>query len=146
MPSFISKGGEWFPAKERAMVDPANSKSNPQPGVEAYIHEGPDREAVAWIAQEHGVKPEEVIAKNLATGMKVADDPQIMQLARDRGMTLEAYLEANKPLPQQVKEQEVAHAKVVTHSAPAPKASVQSTKGGFYDENSDPVQEFNKKR
>ena len=158
MPSFVSKGGEWFPAKEKAMVDMANAKSGRVVDAEPYVYEGLDREAVLFIAKEHGIisddikKPwaeilQEVKDRGLSTGMKVADDPQIMQLARDRGMTLDQYLEQNKPTPKQVKDQAEAQAKPVTHSSQAPKSGVQTgTKGGFYDpDHSDPVKEFNKK-
>ena len=133
MPSFISVGGEWFAAKEKTVVTPKD-------GAEPYIYEGPDREAAELIKQETGGQSDHI-------GMKVQDDPQLMQLARDRGLTLEQYLEQHKPTPKQEEIRKEEQAKVVTHVAPPPKPGVDTgTKGGFYDSTqSDPVKEFIKK-
>ena len=145
MPSFISKGGMWYPAQEKTVVNPAESKSNPQPGIDPFIHNGPDREAVAFIAKENGITPEEAIESNATVGMLAADDPQILEVARQHGMTVEQWMEKHKPTPKQVQLKEEADKKVVTHNQKKTKQDAQGGKGGFFAEGSDAVKEFNKK-
>lgn len=145
MPSFISKGGEWHPAQEKTVVNPAESKSNPQPGAEPFIHNGPDREAVEFIAKENGISPEEAVESKATIGTLAVDDPQILEVARQHGLTVEQWMEKHKPTPKQVALKEEADKKVVTHNQKKTKKDAQGGKGGFFNESSDPVKEFNSK-
>ena len=128
MPSFISNGGEWYAANEKAV--------NRETGD---VYEGKDREASAFIAQETGGASDHI-------GIKAAEDPQMMEVARQHGLTIEQWMERNKPTPQQVKIQKDAQAEVVTHKdAPKKQAVSTGTKGGFIPDGSDHIKEFNKK-
>lgn len=128
MPSFISKGGEWYAAEEKAV--------NRDTGD---VYQGKDREASAYIAQETGGQSDHI-------GMKAAEDPQMLEVARQHGLTIEQWMERNKPTPQQEKVQKEAQAEVVTHKDAPKKAAVRTgTKGGFIPEGSDHVSEFLKK-
>jgi hypothetical protein len=137
MPSFISKNGEWFPADEKTVITVAG---------EPQVYAGKDRAAVEVIAKENGITPEEAIEQEAKIGMPAADDPQIQELARQRGMTVEQWMEKNKPTERQIKAQAEAQGKVVTHKQVKTKKSVVETKGGFGgDKDFDPVKEFDKK-
>jgi hypothetical protein len=127
MPSFVSNGGVWVPAKEKTV--------NIHTGE---IYDGPDREAKEFIAKETAGAGESI-------GMKASEDPQVLEVARQHGLTVEQWMERHKPTVQQVEAQKVAASKVVTHQPEPKKAPVQNTKGGFFDEQSDAVKEFNKK-
>ena len=122
MASFNSIVGLWFPAKEKAVHRETGD-----------IYEGEDREAVRFIAQEKGLTVEEVIEQKAYIGTPVSEDPQIIELARNRNMSVEDYLDKNKPTPQQVKIQKDAQTKTVTHQAPPKHEEVDhGTDGGFY--------------
>lgn len=108
MPSWISRMGIWGPAKERVYIPKKDE-----------IYEGPDRAALDVLKEEN--------VEYL--GMEVKNDPQIMELARQRNQTVEQYLEMNKPLPKQVVEIEQAQSKVVNHE-PGPKKRGVSPRGG----------------
>lgn len=137
MPSFVSIDGVWVAAKEKA-VDIRTGE----------IYEGPDREAVAFIAQEKGISIKEAIETNASIGMPASEDPEMFEVAKKHGFnTVEDYLKSKKPTPQVEAEIKKARTKVVTHQPDKPKPGVDSgTKGGFYDgAESDPIKEFNKK-
>ena len=109
MPSWKSIAGIWKPAKERAYD-----------GKKDEIYEGPDR-AAKEVLEEQGLE---------FLGLEVKNDPQIMELARQRNQTVEQYLEQNKPLEKEVKAQEEAHAKVVDHRDAPKKRGVKPRGGG----------------
>lgn len=111
MPSWISKNGVWGPAKERVY----DAKKD-------EIYEGPDRAAVE-ILQEKEVPH---------LGMEVQNDPQIIELARQRNQTVEQYLEMNKPLEAQKKAQEAAQSKVIDHKDAPKKRGVKPRGGGVH--------------
>ena len=127
MPSFISVNGEWKAAKEKAV----NIKTG-------EIYEGPDREATDIIKTETGGLGESI-------GMKSEEDPQIMEVARQHGLTVEQWMSRNKPSDAQLKAQAAAQTKVVTHQPESPKPQAAKSKGGFVDGDKDFVQDFNKK-
>jgi len=136
MPSFISVDGEWKAAQEKAV----NIRT-------AEVYSGPDREAVKFIAQENGMTVEEVIKNNSHIGMLASEDPEMTEVAKKHGFaTVAEYMKAKAPSAKQVAEIKKAQSQVVTHQPPVPKPGVDTgTKGGFHDEKSDPVSEFNKK-
>ena len=136
MPSFVSIDGVWTAAKEKV--------SDSARGVE---HDGLDREAIKFIAQENGISVEEAIRTNASIGMLASEDPEMLEVAKKHGFnTVEDYMKAKKPSPAQEVEIKKARSKVVTHQPETKKAGVDvGTKGGFFDEKSDPITEFNKK-
>lgn len=136
MPSFVSIDGVWTAAKEKA-VDIRTGE----------IYEGPDREAIKFIAQEKGITVEEAVKENASIGMPSSEDPEMFEVAKKHGFnSVEDYLKAKKPTIAQEAIIKKARSKVVTHQPDKPKPGVdQGTKGGFFDEKSDPVTEFNKK-
>lgn len=109
-PSWISKDGVWQPAKEKAY----DAKKN-------EIYEGPDRAATEVLAE----KEVEFL------GMEAKNDPQIMELARQRNQTVEQYMEQNKPLPSQKKAQEEAQNEVIEHKDKPKKRGVKPRGGGI---------------
>jgi hypothetical protein len=136
MPSFVSVDGKHYAAKEKA-VDIRTGE----------IYEGPDREAVKFIAQELGVSIQDVINGNLYIGMDAADDPEMTEVAKKHGFNNVAeYMKAKRPSAKELEQIKVNQSKVVTHQPERLKAGVDTgTKGGFFDEKSDAVKEFNKK-
>lgn len=132
MPSFVSgphKGkkspiGVWEPAKERAF-DPKTGE----------IYDGPDRAALEYIASEGGT-----------VGQDALRDPQLAQAARNAGFSnVKDYLEFYAPSEAEVEKIEKAQTEIVTHKLPSKKPGVNPSKGGFHDEKSDAMTEFNKK-
>lgn len=120
MPSFVSKGGVWEPAKERAF-DPKSGE----------IYDGPDREAKRYIEENGG-----------AVGMDILDDPQLIEIAESRRMTVQQYVEKFSPKPDQIKAKKEADEKIVTHALPTPKPGVSDGQiGGFYDPSSETPEE-----
>jgi len=109
MPSYISKGGEWVPAKEKAV--------NMRTGD---VYEGPDREAANEIKNAGG-----------RMGMKSNEDPENIMRARQLGITVEELLSLNAP-PKEQQEKEAAAKEnlVVTHQAPPKKQQVRTVSGG----------------
>jgi len=134
MPSYISVGGVWKPAHEKA-VD-INTGD---------VHDGLDREATEFIAQENGITPKEVIEQGATIGMKSSEDPQMLEVARQHGLTIEQWMERNKPTPKQEADTKKAQAEVVTHKNTVGRPRKELTKGGFSDGDSDFVKEYNKK-
>jgi hypothetical protein len=108
-PSWISDNGVWKPAKERAYD-----------GKKDEIYEGPDR-AAKEILQEDNVP---------SLGMPVENDPQILELARQRGHTVKEYLEQNRPTEAEVQAQKEAQSKTVEHKDPPKKRGVKPRGGG----------------
>ena len=116
MPSFISKGGVWEPATEETVVN----KVQPDGSTRPEVYKGPDREAAKYIKENGGV-----------VGMSVIDDPQIIEIAENRRMTVEQYVAKFGPKPDQIKAKEAADKVVVDHSTPKGKKGVQPSEGGF---------------
>jgi hypothetical protein len=138
MPSFVSIDGKCYAAKEKA-VDIRTGE----------IYEGPDREAIKFIAQENGISIEEAIKTNAFIGMSASEDPEMFEVAKKHGFnSVEEYLKAKKPSAKDEKVIKAAREKVVTHQPDKPKPGVDSgTRGGFYDpsKNESPETEFLKK-
>jgi hypothetical protein len=104
------------------------------------VYKGPDREASAFIKQETGGLSDNI-------GMKATEDPQIMEVARQHGLTVEQWMERNKPSDAQVKAKVEADAKVVTHRDQDPKPEVEtSTLGGFNDADVSPIDAYEAKK
>ena len=109
MPSWKSVNGVWKPAKERTYD-----------GKKDEMYEGDDRASLDVLKEQ-----------NLESlGMEASNDPQIMELARQRNQTVKQYMKQNAPLPQQIKEQEEAQAKVIDHKEAPKKRGVQPRGGG----------------
>lgn len=136
MPSFISIEGKCYAAKEKA-VDIRTGE----------IYNGPDREAIKFIAQENGISIEEAIKTNAFIGMDASEDPEMFEVAKKHGFnSVEDYLKAKQPSAKVQEEIKKNRSKVVTHQPEPKKPGVDTgTKGGFYDEKSNPVKEFDSK-
>ena len=131
MPNFISNGGEWTAAKEKVLVQPKEG--------EAFLYEGPDRAAEEIIKKESGGLSDKI-------GMPASQDPQMLEVARQHGLTMDQWMERNKPNPAQEENIKKARSKTVTHSPEPKKPSVDTgTKGGFVDRDGDYVKDFDKK-
>jgi len=109
MPSWISPNGIWKPAKERVYDE-----------KKGEMYEGPDRAALEVLAERN--------IEHL--GIEVKDDPQVFELARQRGLTVEQYLEMHKPMGKQQKEKELAQGKIVDHKDQPKKQGVRTRGGG----------------
>lgn len=134
MPSFKSINGIWEAAHER--VATVDKEGNPQ------IYNGPDRAAQEYIEQNGG-----------DVGQDALKDPQLLQTSRNMGFTsVDEYIKHFQPTPKQVEATKQAQSKVITHTPEPKKPGVQPagqdggvSKGGFYDEKSNPQKEFDKK-
>jgi hypothetical protein len=126
MPTFISKNGMWEAAQERAF-DPKSGE----------IYQGPDRAAKEVIEANGG-----------PLGQDALRDPQLLQASRNAGFTsVEEYIKNFAPRPEQVKAIEEAQKIVVTHANPTPKEGVTGgTKGGFNDDDTEPIQAMEQKK
>lgn len=109
MPSWTSILGIWGPKKERVYLP-----------KEDRIYEGPDRAAMEVLKDE-----------NLThLGIPVADDPQIMELAQQRHMTVAKYLKTYMPKKEELaKIQAEQEAKVEDHKPQTPKRGVKPVTG-----------------
>lgn len=88
MPTFISKGGKWFPAKETVGLVNKSTKiikyngQDIQPG-EPFVYKGADREALKML-HEQGVE---------TLGSDFKNDPEFRQAVRNQGFeNVEQYL------------------------------------------------------
>jgi len=109
MPSYISKGGEWVPAKEKAV--------NIRTGD---VYEGPDREASKEIQDAGG-----------RMGMKSNEDPENIMRARQLGISVDELLALNAPPKSEVdKANQAKEDMVVTHQLPPKKQQVRTVSGG----------------
>lgn len=116
MPSFVSKMGIWKPAQERAYIPPDPEKGR----TEGYIYEGEDRAAKAMLA-EQGVSQ---------LGMNVREDPEVIQRARNLGMTVDEFLHLNEPVSAEAKAHEDAKStRVNKHEDPVRKPGVKHQGG-----------------
>ena len=128
MPSYISKNGEWFAAQEKAV--------NVDTG-EVYL--GPDREASEFIKTETGGNSDHI-------GIKANEDPQMIEVARQHGLSIDEWMARHKPTEAQEKIRIEAQSKVVDQMKPSvKKPGVGNTKGGFVDKDDDFVKDYLKK-
>ncbi len=95
MPTFVSKGGKWYPAKERVALKNNSDLTIKNPSTdeklkneeiksgEDYIYAGPDRAALYELWKEK--------AEHLGTDFR--QDPEFLQACRNMGYTsYKAYL------------------------------------------------------
>lgn len=109
MPSWISKGGIWSPAKERVYDEKKDE-----------IYEGPDRAASEILTDEN--------VEHL--GIKSSDDPQIIEIAQRMGLSVEEYQKRFAPSQKQMDDQKKNQENVIDHKAPAKKKGVKPRGGG----------------
>lgn len=131
MPSFKSVNGVWEPATEETVVKKVQTDGT----IKHELYHGPDREAEKYIKENGG-----------QVGILNSEDPQIIEIAEGRRMTVEQYLVKNAPRPEQVKAKMEADAKVITHSDQAPKEGVQPSLGGFNEDGIAPIEEVEARR
>lgn len=73
MPRYVSKGGKWYPAKEKAAITKTNEKGEKEPA----IYEGPDRAALFELWKDGVEYHGEDFKKN----------PEFLQAIRNQGFT-----------------------------------------------------------
>ena len=116
MPSFVSKNGVWEPAKEYA-VDP-----KAEPGKEIY--EGPDRAALAMIAEsgeDH-------------LGMDFKLDPEMVMRAKQFGFdSVEEYIAAKGYDPKKAEADYKKKVEQVNRHRPVEPKKFPKIKGGGTD-------------
>jgi len=129
MPTYISKGGIFVPAKEHAVLPHLS-------GTENEVYDGPDRAAEFELAQAHGVdaagKP-----KVGSFGINYLNDPDLINRARSLGY--KDVKEYAKALGYNAtKEQEIAEIKekekiVNIHNTPIKRKAANEKLGGGTD-------------
>lgn len=86
MPTWISKGGEWHPAKEHAVLPHLV-------GTSKEVYDGPDRAALLALWQESG-KPEDAKRCMTHLGSNFKNDPDFVNRVRQLGFdNVAKYLE-----------------------------------------------------
>ena len=89
MPRWISKGGEWFPAKEKVGLTNLSGKTKKVDGKdvapgEPYVYEGADRASLFALYEEKVDK----------LGRNFRNDPDFISRVRQMGFeTIDKYLE-----------------------------------------------------
>lgn len=113
MPSWNSKDGVWKPATERVALYDKNG--------DPHIYEGADRAASEYL--------KEVGEEHL--GMPFYEDPEIIDRAHDRHMTIDQFCKTaiNTPEKREKEYQEKA-AKKVNHRLPDRKPGTKQQGGG----------------
>jgi hypothetical protein len=85
MPTFISKQGEWYPAKEHAVLPHLS-------GTPREVYDGPDRAALLLLWQESG-KPEDAKRCMDHLGIHFKNDPDFVNRVRQMGFdSVDKYL------------------------------------------------------
>ena len=85
MPTFISKGGEWYPAHEHVVLPHLV-------GTSKEVYDGPDRAALLMLWQESG-KPEDAKRCLDHLGSNFKSDPDFVNRVRQLGFdNVEKYL------------------------------------------------------
>ena len=79
MPTWISKEGEWFPAKEHAVLPHLS-------GTSREVYDGPDRGALYQLWQESG-KPEDAKRCLEHLGSNFRNDPDFINRVRQLGFS-----------------------------------------------------------
>jgi hypothetical protein len=79
MPSYVSDGGVWHPAKEHVVLPHLS-------GTDKEIYDGPDRAAMEELAKAYGVD-EKGYPKETTFGMPFARDPDLINRAKQLGFT-----------------------------------------------------------
>jgi hypothetical protein len=129
-PSYVSKGGVWYPAKEKvSLVNmsnkpieyPVGSGKMIQPG-EPFIYEGPDRQAMFELFK----------AKQETFGMDFKHDPELLNRIRSLGYKdITQYCKDVGYDETKVQEEfEKKASKVIMHELPARVAAVEVMSGG----------------
>ena len=77
MPSYVSKDGVWYPAKEHVVLPHLTGTPN-------EVYDGPDRAAEFELAQTFGID-EDGKPKETTFGMDFRTDPELINRARQLG-------------------------------------------------------------
>ena len=113
-PTFISKDGEWYPAKEHAVLPHLAGTKN-------EVYDGPDRAALFVLYKEKATK----------LGMNFKQDPDFINRVRQLGYTMEDYLKAVGYDAEKVEKDFKEKASVVTmHELPKRVEEIEVASGG----------------
>jgi hypothetical protein len=125
MPTWISKNGEWYPAKEHAVLPHLA-------GTSKEIYDGPDRAALVQLWQESG-KPEDAKKCLDHLGSSFKSDPDFINRVRQLGFdSVDKYLVFIGF--DEKKANEIAEANLVrvkSHEIPKRAKAVESDSGGI---------------
>ena len=91
MPTYVSRDGVWYPAKEVVGLTNITNETKIVDGKEVspgepYIYKGPDRASEHELALAHGVD-EDGKPKVTTFGMDFRQDPDLINRARQMGFT-----------------------------------------------------------
>ena len=121
MPRYISKDGEWYPAKEKVSLIDHVGTDGRAPG-EPYIYEGPDRAALFELFRA-GVEK---------FGINFMHDPELKHRVQSLGFkSVKAYAKAVGYDPEKAKEEFEKKAAVVSkHELPKKVEAIRKLGGG----------------
>jgi len=128
VPTWISKDGEWSPAKEKVALVNRSDKSRTingkrvQPG-DPYIYEGPDRAALYELFK----------TKQEKLGLNFKTDPEFINRVRQLGFTMDDYLKFVGYNPEEVEENFKKHAATVNKHEIKEKVKAIDVLGGGID-------------
>ena len=129
MPNYVSKGGEFYPAQEHAVLPHLSGTKN-------EVYDGPDRAAEEELAIAGGVDKEgKPIMKHF--GINFRNDPDIINRARSLGYKdvneFALAMGYNKTMAEEKAEIEAKEKIVVNPNAPIKKGEAIQKLGGGID-------------
>ena len=123
MPSYVSDGGVWHPAKEHAVLPHLS-------GTDKEVYDGPDRAAMEELAKAYGVD-ENGYPKVTTFGMPFQQDPDLINRAKQLGfVSVKEYADAVGYDAQKAKEEFNKKASVIKKHEPLPRAKERPLDGG----------------
>ena len=128
MPNYISKGGIFHPATEHAVLPHLSGTPN-------EVYDGPDRAALAELAEAHGVDAEGK-PKAITFGIDFKHDPDLINRARSLGFKdVNEYAKAMgyNDTKAEAKEKEELKAQVVVKHEPPKRGKLNKKLGGGTD-------------
>jgi hypothetical protein len=127
VPRYISKGGRWYPAKEKVALKNITKETKVIDGEEVgpgepYIYEGPDRAALFELFRE----------KVETFGIEFEKDPELINRVRQLGYkSVKAYAKAMGYDKDKVEEEFEKHAAVISkHDLPKKVKEIEQLGGG----------------
>jgi len=126
MPSYVSDGGVWHPAKEHVVLPHLA-------GTDKEVYDGPDRAAELELAAAHGVD-EDGKPKVTTFGMNFRKDPDFINRVRQLGYkSMDEYLADIGYDEAEVEKRFQAKAAMIVKHAPTPRAKEKAMLGGGID-------------
>ena len=131
MPNYVSKGGVWYPAKEKVGLTNLSGKTKEVDGKKVkhgdpYVYEGPDRAALFELYQI------DQSGKTTTLGQDFKTDPEFINRVRQLGFKdVDEYLKSVGYDPEQVEVEFKKKARVVNkHELPERVKEIETLGGG----------------